>query len=389
MKRLALLMAAVAGVTSGMAAVGPEQPTATARARASSAAVRARVAQAARQANPARAAMAWYGEESPSGSYLGVDIKEITAERVAPLKLKEERGVEVLMVDQDAPAGKAGLKEHDVILEFNGQRIEGHEQLSRMLRETPPGRTVTLGVSRDGQPIQLKATLASRKDYIAKVYKEKMKMPQVRVAPPVMPQIDMPAIDVVVRSYSRATGMMVDNLTPQLGEFFGVKSGEGVLVRSVEKGSIAEAAGIRAGDVIVKVDDDRIADRNDFNRTLRRKEGKASVVIVRDKKEQTLSINVPPRRRPGSEDESFMRYPDAYEDGDFDFDFDADFDWDPGEWGKRINNAFEFSTPQAIAASRLALENAKHAMEFAVPTDWNMDFDFSMDSDCPEKIHRL
>ena len=62
------------------------------------------------------------------GSYLGVDTQDVTKERMAALKLKEERGVEVLMVDQDAPAGKAGLKEHDVILEFNGAKVERSEE---------------------------------------------------------------------------------------------------------------------------------------------------------------------------------------------------------------------------------------------------------------------
>src|SRR5579859_7374794 len=84
-------------------------------------------------------------------SYMGVDIADVNADRVKELKLKDEHGVEVTAVDQDAPAGKAGVKEHDVILEFNGQRVESEEQLRRMIRETPPGRVVTLGVSRDGQ----------------------------------------------------------------------------------------------------------------------------------------------------------------------------------------------------------------------------------------------
>src|SRR5580765_4145913 len=75
-------------------------------------------------------------------SYLGVDIQDVTAERVNALKLKEERGVEITMVDQDAPAGKAGLKEHDVILEFNGTAVESEEQLRRLIREVPPGRNV-------------------------------------------------------------------------------------------------------------------------------------------------------------------------------------------------------------------------------------------------------
>src|SRR5262245_59641375 len=57
---------------------------------------------------------------SPGRSYLGIDIQDVTKERMSALKLKEERGVEITMVDQDAPAGKAGLKEHDVILDFNG-----------------------------------------------------------------------------------------------------------------------------------------------------------------------------------------------------------------------------------------------------------------------------
>src|SRR5215468_7906114 len=71
-----------------------------------------------------------FGEEG--GSYLGIDTQDVTSQRVAALKLKEERGVEVLTVDQDAPAGKAGVKEHDVILEFNGEKVQGVEQLRRM-----------------------------------------------------------------------------------------------------------------------------------------------------------------------------------------------------------------------------------------------------------------
>jgi len=55
-----------------------------------------------------------FGEES--GSYLGIDTRDITHERMVALKLNEERGVEITMVDQDAPAGKAGLREQDVIL---------------------------------------------------------------------------------------------------------------------------------------------------------------------------------------------------------------------------------------------------------------------------------
>ena len=81
-------------------------------------------------------------EDWGSGSYLGVDTRDVTPDRLAPLHLKDERGVEVTMVDQDAPAGKAGLKEQDVILTLNGTDVQSVEQLRRMIRETPPGREI-------------------------------------------------------------------------------------------------------------------------------------------------------------------------------------------------------------------------------------------------------
>src|SRR5215831_8431533 len=95
-----------------------------------------------------------YGMEEGGGgsSYLGVDIADVTSERLSTLKLKEEHGAEVTMVDQDAPAGKAGLQEHDVILSLNGASVESAAQLRRMIRETPAGRVVALGISREGQP---------------------------------------------------------------------------------------------------------------------------------------------------------------------------------------------------------------------------------------------
>src|SRR2546421_3726425 len=110
-----------------------------------------------------------YGVEEGGGgsSYLGVDIADVSTERLSTLKLKEEHGAEVTMVDQDAPAGKAGLKEHDVILTLNGAAVESAAQLRRMIRETPAGRVVTLGISRDGQPQWLKAQLANRSKSVA------------------------------------------------------------------------------------------------------------------------------------------------------------------------------------------------------------------------------
>jgi len=224
---------------------------------------------------------------APGSSYLGVDISDITPERSAALKLKEARGVEVTMVDQDAPAGKAGFKEHDVIVSFNGENLESVEQVRRLIRETPPGRTVTLGILRNGQPMTLKAQLGERHQWPGAMPPDhEIRIPRIHI-----PDIDIPAISVM--QYSRRNGVMVENLTPQLGEFFGAKNGQGVLVRSVEKGSAGEAAGLHAGDVIVRVGSEAVAETGDWSRLIRGKSGSVPVVVIRDRREQTLTLTLP------------------------------------------------------------------------------------------------
>jgi serine protease Do len=116
-------------------------------------------------------------------------------------------------------------------------------------------------------------------------------------AMPAMPDMDLPVSIVVVHSSARS-GLMVENLTPQLGDFLGAKNGQGVLVRSVEKGSSADKAGFRAGDVIVKINGEAIHDSGDFSHALRsRKDNTASISVIRDKKEQTITITLPERKQ--------------------------------------------------------------------------------------------
>jgi serine protease Do len=245
-------------------------------------------------------------EDSEGVSYLGVDTRDITADRLGPLHLKEETGVEITMVDQDAPAGKGGLKEQDVILTLNGEKIASVEQLRRMIRETPPGRLVSLGISRNGQLTTVQVQLADRKnglDYPAANGKSfHVTLPAMPVMPE-MPDLDIPVSIVVVHSSARS-GLMVENLTPQLGDYFGVKNGEGVLVRSVERGSRAEKAGFRAGDVITKVNGEPIRDSGDFSHALHsRKDNTVSIGIVRDKKEQSVTLSLPERKQSHDLDE--------------------------------------------------------------------------------------
>jgi serine protease Do len=292
------------------------------------------------------------GEED-TGAYMGVDISDITPERVAALKLKDERGVEVTIVDQDAPAGKAGLKEHDVILTMNGTAVESGAQLRRMIRETPAGRVVTLGISRDGQPVTIKVQLADRHKSNAWMSHGK----DFKFEMPPMPQfqdMDVPVSVVVVHSSMRS-GLMVENITPQLGEFFGVKNGKGVLVRAVEKGSRAEKSGFRAGDVIVRVNDQPVQDTSDFSHAIRSATtDSVTIGVVRDKHEQNLTLSLPPPKTTGDNlEESFE-----------DFDFDAESFVDLGElrdgWA-RVQPQMQF----ALEESRRAMQEVKPEIEKA------------------------
>jgi len=145
----------------------------------------------------------------------------------------------------------------------------------------------------------LKVQLADRRKTMAWGPKEKEFKFAMPAVPPV-PEFDVPVSVVVVHSSMRS-GLMVENLTPQLGEFFGVKNGGGVLVRSVEKGSRAEKAGIRAGDVVVKVNNEGVQDTSDFTRALRARGGNSVTLgIMRDKREQTLTLTLPERKESGA-----------------------------------------------------------------------------------------
>jgi serine protease Do len=271
------------------------------------------------------------------GSYMGVRTEDVTKDRLDALKMKEETGAEVMAVDQDAPAGKAGIKEHDVIVTVNGQKIDSEEQLRRVVREIPPGRQITVGILRLGQPVTVQVTLADRKVVMRSrvVMDHDMAVTPMAPMPPMPPManmdVDIPNFTVMVQNTSR-TGLVVENLTPQLAEFFGAKNGRGgVLVRSVEKGSIAEAAGFKAGDVIVGVNKDPVADLGDWRRAVRNNGGPTPFKILREKKEQSVTLKLPERKH------SELRK------GEFEnFDIDVNMDgFDPEVFQKDFTRQFD------------------------------------------------
>ena len=185
-------------------------------------------------------------------AWLGVTLKDVSADKVRDLKLPGEYGALVANVDADSPAAKAGLQKGDVIVEFAGERVRSEAQLRRLIHETPAGRTVSLQVIRDGQARALNAKLESRSNYFD------IQVPEIHI-PPINPQLfDYRGFNFQFGG-GPSLGISGDELTTQLASDFGVKQGKGVLVREVVVGSAAEKAGLKAGDVIVAVDGKSVA----------------------------------------------------------------------------------------------------------------------------------
>ena len=217
-------------------------------------------------------------------SFIGIMVQEIDSERAKALKLAEEAGVEVTRVEPDSPAEHAGLKVGDAIVEYNGQRVEGMEQFSRLVHETPAGREVKLDIFRNGAPQVVTAKVGTRRPVPFAALQ----------APPAMERFELHMPDIPRSSMSWRSsilGIECESLDGQLAQYFGVK--EGVLVRSVTKGSSADKAGIKAGDVITKIDDAKVATPSDISSRIRSLRGKpVPMVLMRDRKEMTLSVSV-------------------------------------------------------------------------------------------------
>ena len=231
--------------------------------------------------------------QRPGTSYLGIGALEVSPDRAKELKLKEDRGVEVNHVEDDSPAAKAGIKEGDVVLEYNGEKVEGIEQFVRLVRETPPGREVKMSVWRNGARVNLTATIGARKEALFETPGGAVSVPFPQIPP--IPPIEVPRFNMIWTT--PLLGIEGESLgpEPQLAEFFGVK--DGVLVKSVIRNSAADHAGIKAGDVIVKVDDSSVASTREITSALRSNGSKNSftITVVRNKKEMPISVTIPDR----------------------------------------------------------------------------------------------
>jgi membrane-associated protease RseP (regulator of RpoE activity) len=238
---------------------------------------------------------------SSSQGYLGVDLAEVDQQKAQSLKLKEVRGAVITLVDHDAPAGQIGLKVNDVVLQLNGQNIEGVEQLRRMLREIPAGRKVSLAISRDGNIQTLDVQLADRRVMEHEVWNRIGSGGDVFAPGPGMGILaegdaPFPGIHVPFFGSSLNIGALVEPLTSQMAEYLGVPGG--LMVKQVARKSEAAAAGLKAFDVILKVGPESISTLAGWERALHSNQGKSvQVTVLRDRKQQTLTLQVDAKRR--------------------------------------------------------------------------------------------
>jgi serine protease Do len=231
-----------------------------------------------------------------------------------------KEGVEIDEVHADSAAEKAGLKRGDVFLEFDGEHVRSSRQFTRLLRETPSGKSVTATISRDGKKQDVQLTLADgresrvviggdgrflfddmlpRKYFDSDEFRKSMREFAER-----LPEMERGLRDLPNFNYrfgipgvmgGGRLGVTVDELTSQLADYFGAK--DGVLVTSVNSDSAAAKAGIKAGDVITSINGEAVTSSSALVELLRRADSEdVTIGIVRDKKEQTVKAKIEPRR---------------------------------------------------------------------------------------------
>ncbi len=248
------------------------------------------------------------GNKLPSQGYLGVMIRDISESDVTTLHLKSTRGAQVTVVDHDGPACKAGLRERDVILSLNGMAIDGEDQLRRMLHDLPPGRPVSLVIVRAGAEQTVNTTMANREELEKRAWEQHWVVPEPVNDTPVAASEPLPGSRAGLgRTFMSGgllplapsyTGAKVDAMGAQLAAFFGVKDGKGLLVHDVDANSPAAQAGLRAGDVVTRINGGHVATKSEWAHILRESKGHpVSLTVVRDRQEQVLTLMVDPKHR--------------------------------------------------------------------------------------------
>jgi serine protease Do len=236
------------------------------------------------------------------GGRLGVGLEDTEGDR---------RGAKVRSVEKDSPAEKAGIKEGDVIVRFDGEAVRSASQLARLVGETPAGRSVPIEVDRAGATQKLTATLAEggrrTRAFDLAMPDWEIEVPE-PPSPPKAPLAPHPPLaphawswrsddghDMVFRMLGggpRKLGIEYMEIGEQLAGYFKLAGESGVLVSSVDAHGPAGKAGMKAGDVILKLDGATIEDGRDLREAVSKAEGGKEVTVTVQRDGRPLDLKV-------------------------------------------------------------------------------------------------
>ena len=186
--------------------------------------------------------------------WLGVQVQRVTPELAKSFGLDRERGALVADVMSDTPAAKAGIERGDIIVEFNGRKIEEMSDLPRVVATTPPDANVPMKLLRKGHEKVVQVKVAELKEERAAAAGG--------------------------GTLEESLGMTVQELTPEIARSLGLAESKGVVVSNVDDGSPADEAGLRRGDVLVEANQKKIDNLRDYRAALGRIAGGDSLLLL-------------------------------------------------------------------------------------------------------------
>ncbi|MEO0094706.1 MAG: DegQ family serine endoprotease [candidate division WOR-3 bacterium] len=186
--------------------------------------------------------------------YLGVYLEDLTEDMKNALNLSSLDGVMINEVIANSPADNAGIKEGDVIIEYDGKKVTDVQSFRIMVASTTPGRTVRLKLIRNGKEMDLKVKIGEMKEEVAGVVGEKQ---------------------------GAELGLQVVDIDSPDAKVYNISAKKGVVVTNVESDSPAGNAGLQTGDVIISIDNKKIDDISDFKKAVKElKKGKPVIFQI-------------------------------------------------------------------------------------------------------------
>ncbi|MGB7291229.1 MAG: DegQ family serine endoprotease [Thermodesulfobacteriota bacterium] len=197
--------------------------------------------------------------------WLGVLIQQITPEIAEGLGLKDVEGILVSDVTPGGPADKAGIKRGDIIVDFNGNKVDELTELTSMVAQMAPGSEADVKVLRNGAESDFKVTLGKLPESVSEAKEEEIE---------------------------DEMGITANEITPQIASQFNLGESTGVVITNVEAGSIAEEVGLRPGDVILEISKKPIKNLDDYRSAMDEVKKGGSTLFLINRGGNTLYIGL-------------------------------------------------------------------------------------------------